>query len=318
MKYRSLGRTGLTVSAVSLGTVSLGVEYGIDAPGEFGRPDEVSALRLLHEAVDCGITLVDTAPAYGESERLIGLATGGDSRVIVATKVTPPAGYVASGFSRTLAETVRASIDASLDASRRALGRDALDVVQIHNATREIIEAAEVTDALLDAKRRGVVRCLGASVYGEEAALAVVRSGQFDVLQVAFNALDQRMAARVLPAAAAAGVGVVVRSAHLKGALTPKAQWLPEPLAPLREAAERARDLLSGGRWDALPEAAMRYCLSAPHVSSVLSGARTSAELRSAIQAEAAGPFADSVLAQATRLALTEERLLNPYHWPMP
>ena len=301
MNYRPLGRTGLNVSTLSLGTVSLGVEYGINAPGEFGRPDTASALRLLHEAVDRGITLVDTAPAYGESERLVGLAFGGDSRVIIATKVNPSS-----------------PIDASLDTSRRALGRDRLDIVQIHNATREIIEAAEVTDALLDARRRGVVRCLGASVYGEEAALAVVRSGQFDVLQVAFNALDQRMAARVLPAAAAAGVGVVVRSAHLKGALTPKAQWLPEPLAPLREAAERARDLLAGGEWRALPEAAMRYCLSAPHVSSVLSGARTIAELRVSIDAEAAGPFAESVLAEATRLALTEEHLLNPSHWPMP
>ena len=315
MKYRPLGRTGLTVSAVSLGTVSLGVEYGINAPGEFGRPDEASALRLLHAAVDRGITLVDTAPAYGESERLIGRAIGRDPRVIIATKVTPPASrYVVPGFSR----TAREEIDASLDASRRALGRDALDIVQIHNATGEMVEAAEVADALLEAKRRGVVRFIGASVYGEEAAFAVIRSGQFDVVQVAFNVLDQRMAARVLPAADAAGVGVFVRSAFLKGALTPKAQWLPESLAPLREAAERARDLLAGGRWDSLPEAAMRFCLSVPRVASVLAGARTSAELDGAIDAEAAGPLAPVLFARAAALALDDEQLLNPSHWPVP
>ena len=308
MRYRPLGRTGINVSAVSLGTVSLGVEYGIDAPGEFGRPDEASALRLLREAVDRGVTLIDTAPTYGESEQLVGRAVAGDPRVIVATKVTPPVEFA----------NVRASIDASLEASRRALNRDRLDIVQVHNATCEMIRSGEVTDALLEAKRRGVVRLVGASVYGEQAALAVVRSGQFDVLQVAFNALDQRMAARVLPEAHAAGVGVLVRSAFLKGALTPKAQWLPPPLAPLRHAAERVRDLLAGGAWAALPEAAMRYCLSVPHVSSVLSGARTMAELTAAIDAEAADPLSNHMLARAAELALTDERLLNPSHWPLP
>jgi aryl-alcohol dehydrogenase-like predicted oxidoreductase len=75
------------VSALSLGTVSLGVDYGIDAPGGFGRPDEQDAIRLVREAVDRGVTLVDTAPAYGASERIVGLAIGGDRRVLIATKV---------------------------------------------------------------------------------------------------------------------------------------------------------------------------------------------------------------------------------------
>jgi aryl-alcohol dehydrogenase-like predicted oxidoreductase len=207
---------------------------------------------------------------------------------------------------------------ASVESSLRALQRDVLDIVQIHNATAEMIEDGAITDALLDAKRRGLVRFLGASVYAEAAALAVIRSGQYDMVQVAFNALDQRMARAVLPAAEAAGVGVLVRSVFLKGALTPKAQWLPEPLAPLRDAALRARDLLAGGSWDRLPDAAMRFCLSAPHVASVLTGARTLAELDAAVAAEAAGPFEPSVLAGAAGLAMTDDRLLNPSYWPVP
>ena len=181
-----------------------------------------------------------------------------------------------------------------------------------------MMDGGAVTDALLDAKRRGLVRILGASVYGEEAALAVIRSGEYGVVQVALNALDQRMMRAVLPAAEAAGVGVILRSAFLKGALTPKAQWLPEPLAPLREAAARARDALARGSWDRLPAAAMRFCLSVPHAASVLSGARTLAELDEAIAAEAAGPLDASALAMAAQLALTDERLLNPSYWPVP
>ena len=308
MKYRFLGRTGLTVSAVSLGTVSLGVDYGINAPGQFGRPNEFAAIRLLREAVDRGITLIDTAPTYGTSERLIGCALGANARVLIATKVTPPADT----------SSVGPSIERSLAASRRALARDTLDIVQIHNLTVDMMARGDVTEALVAAKRRGILRFIGASVYGEDAALAVLGSGQFDVLQVALSALDQRMVAKVLPASDTAGVGVLVRSALLKGALTPKAQWLPGALERLHTAAERARDLLAGGSWDRLPISAMRYGLSAPYVASVLTGARTTAELDQAIQAEAEGPLDDRVLRDAATLALNEEHLLNPSHWPIP
>jgi aryl-alcohol dehydrogenase-like predicted oxidoreductase len=300
VKYRPLGRTGCSVSALSFGTVSLGVDYGINAPGDLGRPSEAEAIGLVQAAVERGITLIDTAPAYGDAERIIGRAVGRDPRIVIATKVNPDD-----------------RIQTSLESSLRALGRDALDIIQIHNATREMIHEGAITDALVDAKRRGLVRWLGASVYGEDDALAVVADGRFDVLQVAFNALDQRMAREVLRAALAAGVGVIARSAFLKGALTPKAQWLPDELAPLRSAAARARDLLAGGSWDELPAAAMRFCLSAPRIASVLMGARTIAEIDAAVAAEAAGPLDDAVMANAAKLAMTEERLLNPSYWPI-
>ena len=308
MKYRKLGRTDLTVSAISLGTVSLGVDYGIDAPGQFSRPDELSAIRLLRRAADRGINFIDTAPAYGTGERLVGCALGASERVVIATKITPPPDDA----------NVREAVAASIEASRIALARDTLDIVQIHNATGALIARGELTDALHDARRRGLVRFLGASVYGEENALAVIDSGHFDVLQIPFNALDQRMAATVLPAADAAGVGVVVRSAVLKGALTPKARYLPGPLERLRTAAEGARDLLASGSWDALPKAATRFCLSFPAVSSVLTGAKTTAELDAALQAEAEGPLDDRLLEAAAALGLNEEELLNPSYWPVP
>jgi len=319
VRYRPLGRTGVTISALSLGTVALGVDYGIDAPGEFGRPSEADAIRLVQAAVERGITLIDTAPAYGAAERIVGRAVGRDPRIVIASKIIPPVvgADPRVGPGGHMGPPLHASITASLEKSLRALNRDVLDIVQIHNATRETIDDGAMTDALVDAKRRGLVRWLGASVYGEEAALAVIRDGRYDVLQVALNALDQRMAREVLPAAAAAGVGVIVRSAFLKGALTPKAQWLPDAMAHVREAAERARDVLAGGVWDRLPAAAMRFCLSAPHVASVLTGARTIAELDAAMAAEAADTFDAAVMAKAAQLAMTDERLLNPSFWPI-
>jgi aryl-alcohol dehydrogenase-like predicted oxidoreductase len=308
VRYRPLGRTGLSVSALSLGTVALGVDYGIAAPGDFGRPGEDDAVRIVRAAIDRGVTLLDTAPAYGDSERIVGRATSGRPDVIIATKVNPATfGGIEAGRA----------VAASIDASRRALGRDVLDIVQIHNATSEIIADGTVTAALVEARNRGQVRVIGASVYGEDAAMAVVDNGEYGVLQVALNALDQRMMRRVLPAANAAGLGVVVRSAFLKGALTSRAQWLPESMLPLREAAARARDLLAGGSWDRLPDAAMRFCLSVPDVASVLTGVRTAEELEAAIAAEAGGPLDRNTLDCAATLALTDERLLNPSYWPV-
>ncbi|HJZ78025.1 MAG TPA: aldo/keto reductase [Vicinamibacterales bacterium] len=300
------------MSAVSLGTVALAVDYGIAAPGDFGRPDERDAIALVRAALDAGITLIDTAPAYGASERIVGAVAGRDPRAIVATKVTVPA---STGLPAPAG--VATAVAASLESSLRTLRRDIVDVVQIHNATREMIEDRRVTDALLDVKRRGLARVIGASVYGEDAALAVIASGEYGVLQIALNALDQRMCERVLPAAAAAGVGIIVRSAFLKGALTPKAQWLPEPLAPVRDAARRARDVLADGSWERLPTAALRFCLSVPDVASVLVGARTRGELIAAVDAERAGPLEPTRLAVASQLGLADDALLNPSRWPI-
>jgi aryl-alcohol dehydrogenase-like predicted oxidoreductase len=299
VRHRPLGRTGLTVSALSLGTVSLGVDYGIGAPDRFGRPSEEEAIALVRTAVERGITLVDTAPAYGAAEATVGRAVGGDARAIVATKIG-----------------AGADVNASIDASRRALGRDVLDIVQVHNATAALIDEGSMTRAMVGAKRRGAVRVLGATVYDAETATAVIRSGEYGVLQVALSVLDQRMRRDVIPRAAAAGIGVVVRSAFLKGALTPKAVWLPDALTPLRRAAERARDQLAGGSWSELPRVALRYCLSVPDVASVLVGVRTLDELDAALGAEAAGPLDGETLSRAGGLAIEEDELLNPSRWP--
>lgn len=313
MNYRTLGKTGLQVSVIALGTVSLGVDYGIEAPGGFGRPAEADAVRLLQQAADAGINLFDTAPAYGESERLLGQALRSHPQCYIATKVPVPTDANGSPMHGT---PLRRAVQGSMENSLRALQRDVLDIVQIHNATIDVMMQGEIADTLIEAQRQGKVRSLGASVYGEEAALAAVEAGCFDVLQVAYNVLDQRMARRVFPAAERGGVGILVRSALLKGALTAKAPWLPPELAGLKGAAERARDILAGS-WQSLPEAAVRFCLSAPQVATVLIGARTLEELRPALAAAEAGPLSEEVLARTPALALAEERWLNPSCWPV-
>ena len=310
MKYSLLGRTGLSVSNLALGTAAFGVEnYGIQEPGEPGRLSEGHAIALVQAAVASGINLFDTARGYGESEAVLGKSASGYPSCIIATKVG-----VATDTKDTaeLTKTVMGSLTASL----KALRRDVLDVVQIHNATQEMLECSEILNVLERARDMGKLKFIGASVYGEAAALAAIRSRRVDVLQIALNLLDQRMLARVLPEARKQNVGIIARSAFLKGALTERVKLLPESLRGLSEAADKMRESL-GETWDSLPGAALRFCLSTPGVHSVLVGLRSLSELESATAAHEAGALDGAVLKKAELFRLNDDQLINPSHWPI-
>jgi len=314
MYYRTLGRTGLKISALSLGTVSLGVNYGIEAPDQFGRPQYDEALGLIAEAANCGINLFDTAPNYGESERLLGRALKDHNDCLFATKVSVPRDekkQVISG--KPLSEFIEKSLRRSLE----ELQRDTLDIVQIHNATADVLEQGEMTETLLRLKEKGMIRCIGASVYTEDEARAVLSAGCFDVLQVAYNILDRRMEKKVFPATKENGVGILTRSALLKGALTYKAQWLPKELSELKNAVENMKEEATNDSWDQLQETAIRFCLSSPYVDSVLIGPRTRQELQFALASQDKGPLPEELLKTLSTFQLQEDRLLNPSFWPI-
>ena len=286
--------------------------YGIPGAGhDVSQPDRASAVRLLRDAIDAGITLFDTAPAYGTSETVVGEGLDG-AECVIATKVTPPPDAEAA---RMTDMEITAAVFSSLERSRTRLRRQTLDVVQIHNATLDTIRRGAVAAALAEARARHLVKAIGASVYTEAEALAALDAGSYDMLQVPYSILDQRMGERVFPACRAAGVGILTRSALLKGALTPRAESLPPALAPIRAASLRARDHF--GSWDALIVAAMRFCLAPDAVSSVLVGAGTIAELRTAAAAVAQGPLPPGELGALQNFTLTDENMYNPARWPV-
>ena len=201
-----------------------------------------------------------------------------------------------------------------MDESRRSLRRNSLDLVQIHNATVQVLGAGELVEVLVEAKARGELRFIGASVYTEAEALAAIDVGSIDVLQVPYSLLDRRMARRVFSSARKAGVGIVARSAFLKGALTSKAHSLPLSLTPLVEAAERVRQSLDV-TWEQLPSAALRFCLSSPDVATVIVGVRSVGELMQAVAAASEGPLSPSAVRRTEEYALTDESLVDPSMW---
>jgi aryl-alcohol dehydrogenase-like predicted oxidoreductase len=306
---RALGRTGLSVSALSLGTVALGVSYGIqDADGQPSRED---AIALLRTAADAGINLFDTAPNYGVAESVLGEALGHRPEAIFATKLTLPA----PGSNFTDAE-LQDLIQHTVDRSRKALQRDVIDILQVHNLSVEHAASPVIAAAMESLHASGKVNFLGASVYSEDEALTALHAGWVDVLQVAYNVLDQRMAARVFDAASSLNVGVLTRSAYLKGALTPRARLLPAPLGPLRTAVETLAEALSLPL-EAMPRAALEFCIGEERISSVLIGPSKLNELEQALN------DVDYERAQHTHAigiphALNNPALVDPRLWPLP
>jgi len=295
------------VSRVGVGTAAFGLgHYGIPTPGE-EAVDAGKAASTIRAAAEGGINFFDTAPGYGPSEEILGEALAGYPDCILATKIPVPDGAMS-------AADVARMVSASLDKSRRALRREVLDVVQIHNATLAVLGSGPLMDSLERARDDGRVQWLGASVYGAGTALAAIRTGKIQVLQLAASILDQRMCGQVLPEAERLGVGVLTRSALLKGALTKRARWLPESLRPVAEASARVVTGLKTS-WDELPAIAVRFCLSLRAAQTVLVGVRSAAELQECLKAEAAGPLPPDMLAIAHSLALNDEQLLNPSFW---
>jgi aryl-alcohol dehydrogenase-like predicted oxidoreductase len=311
MDYIQLGATDLRLSRLGVGTAAFGLDrYGIPTPGE-GSVDPAESIANIHRAIEGGVNLFDTAPAYGHSEELLGEALAEHKDCLIATKVPIP-----ENVDEISQSELTHRVNESLEESLRRLRREVLDVVQIHNATVPVLRQGDMVCCLEHAREAGKLRYIGASVYGEEAALAAIRTGKIQVLQVALSLLDQRMRDKVIPEATAAGVGVLTRSVLLKGTLTKRAQWLPPSLLALSQASERAVKEL-GTCWEALPSMALRFCLSVDGVHCVLSGVRNSAEVDDCLAACAAGPIPPTLLTKAYGLALSNERLLNPSNWEL-
>jgi aryl-alcohol dehydrogenase-like predicted oxidoreductase len=211
--YRALGRTGMQVSLLGLGTVKLGRDRDVRYPRAFRIPDEGDAARLLDCAAELGINLIDTAPAYGRSEERIGrLLHGRRDRWFICTKVGEHFDDTGSRWDFT-PEHVRQSVHDSLE----RLQTDRLDIVLIHSdgRDREILERYGTLEALQGLKHAGLVRAVGISHKSADGASAAIAAG-CDVIMATLNPARQEEA-EVIARAGAAGCGVLIKKALASG-----------------------------------------------------------------------------------------------------
>jgi aryl-alcohol dehydrogenase-like predicted oxidoreductase len=205
METRQLGNTGLQVSRLGVGLAEIG---GL----ELTASQIEEAERVLNRALDGGITFLDTAACYGNSEELVGRAVARRRQeYVLASKC----GHITGGYEgeEWTAKTVTDSIDRSLV----RLKTDYVDIMQLHSCGVDILERGDVIEALLAAKQAGKTRYAGYSGDNEAAAWAVA-SGHFDTLQTSFNLVDQRAHTRLFPQAQEAGMGIIVKRPIANGA----------------------------------------------------------------------------------------------------
>ena len=306
MEHRILGRTERQVGVVGLGTWQLGADWG--------QVDEADAVATLQAAVDEGVTFLDTADVYGDgrSEQIVGRFAKDHSGLTVATKMGRRMDQVPENY-------VMANFRAWNERSRRNLGVDTIDLVQLHCPPTPVYSADAVFDALDTLVAEKKLAAYGVSVETcEEALTAIARPGVATV-QIILNAFRLKPLERVLPAARAAGVGIIARVPLASGLLSGRydetsvfaaddhraynrhgeAFDVGETFSGVDfgtglEAVRRLAPLVPEGT--TMAQFALRWILDQPDVSVVIPGARNPGQARSNAAAAALPPLPAAAL----------------------
>jgi aryl-alcohol dehydrogenase-like predicted oxidoreductase len=308
MEQRTAGRIGRAISVIGLGTWQLGADWG--------QVDEKDALAVLDAAAESGVTFLDTADVYGDgrSEQLIGrfLASNPGLPLMVATKMGRRVAQDPALFTL-------GSFRAWTDRSRANLGVDVLDLVQLHCPPTPVFSSDAVYDALdtLVAEQR--IAAYGVSVETcDEALAAMTRPGTASV-QIILNAFRRKPLAKVLPAAQAAGVAIIARVPLASGLLSGKYSHTSTFGADDHRSYNRhgeafdVGETFSGVDYDtgvdaaqefaaivpagaSTAQAALRWVIQQPGVTTVIPGARNPEQARQNAAAAALPPLTQAEL----------------------
>ncbi len=286
MNYRTLGRTGLRVSEIGLGTM-------VHA-GHFGPMDDADSIRAIEAALDLGVNFIDTAEAYGAgySEALLGKALKGKrDRVILTTK----GGNVMVGPNRGKTDFSLAFIGRIMDESLQRLQTDHVDLYQLHNPKLDTIQSTDIWELLERRKREGKIRYYGISINTMEEGVASVKCGRPDTIQIEYNLLFQDPAKEVFPLAQQANIGIIARVPLRGGLLAGKftaadqakfqaddvrvRRFPGDAFAKELAKVEKLRFLVHSPI-TSFAQAANAFCLAHPAVSTVIPGARNPEQMR--------------------------------------
>jgi aryl-alcohol dehydrogenase-like predicted oxidoreductase len=284
MNYRTLGRTGIKVSPYALGTLTLA--------SSISRQEPDDSIRVIHQALDAGINLVDTADGYGDSEEIVGKALKSRrDTVVLATKFTRPMGDDPNqrGASRRWIMT-------AVEGSLRRLQTDYIDVYQLHRPDPDT-DIEETLSALTDLIRSGKVRAIGGSTTPAsdmiDAQWVAERRGleRLRTEQPPYSILNRSIEREVLPVAQRFGMGTLVWGPLGQGLLTGRARkgrpndlvraaFLPKAMGDERrlDAVEQLIPLAAEAGVP-MTHLAMAFAIAHPGVTSALLGPRTMEQL---------------------------------------
>jgi aryl-alcohol dehydrogenase-like predicted oxidoreductase len=295
MEYRTLGRTGLDVSVLSLGGLFV---------SKCGGDDLAERVAAIHRAFELGVNYVDTAPTYLDSEEVLGEALQGVTQpYIISSKF----GGRPSPFDPRSLDHLKFSFEESL----RLLKRDTIDIFMVHEPDRPGMydwwtdwEAftGPVTEYLAELKAEGLIRFTGLGGTTPYILARICETGQYDMVLTAFNhsLLWREALIDVIPAAVKRNMGIIVGSPLQQGWLSRRYdEYLAKPpawLAPPRREQFLALYALVDDLGMPLTDLAIRWVISNPDIDTTLMGARSVAEVEMNIAAVNAGPLPADVM----------------------
>jgi aryl-alcohol dehydrogenase-like predicted oxidoreductase len=293
VRIRALGKTGLRVSEMALGT------WGLSGDG-YGAIDAADARRVIERALELGVTIFDTADAYGGGamEKLLGEVVGKHPAATIVTKggtdrSTEPA------RKRFEHDYIRASAEKSL----KRLGRDRIDLYLLHNPSVDALLVNDAVDAVTAMKREGLIGAWGVSAGDSEVARTAIQRGA-EVIEVAYNLVHSIDLHRLAGEIMIARVGVLARSTLAYGLLTGewkesrefddgdhrRERWTKLELERRLQQIDALRYLVRGDV-KTLRAAALRFVLANNLVSSAVLGARSVEQLDQLIGEVGSGPL---------------------------
>lgn len=315
MKYRKLGRKGLEVSTIGFGAWAIG---GMN----WGETDDTVSRKALHQALDEGVTLIDTADVYGfgHSETLISdvLKERGDHNVVIATKAGNDFYFATEeddkGYGPIRQTYTKEYLIYAAEQSLRRLGLEKIDVLQLHSPDLEKLERDEPWAALDQLKRDGKILHAGLSIQSfketEQAHLLDRHHDLIDSIQVRYNLLEREAEKVLFPKAEFYGIGVIVRIPILFGFLTGKftetstfseddhrsMNLSREKLVTYLEEMKKLEPL-----YDAFPEqtkaqVSLRFCITHPACHTAIPGAKTAQQVRDNCAASDLGPLPSELI----------------------
>lgn len=316
MRYRTLGKTGYSVSEVSFGAWAIG--------GSWGKVDDDTSLNALRTFIESGGNFIDTADVYGDgrSERLIArLADEYPGRFKVATKTGrrlqphTPEGYTLQ------------NIESFVDRSLKNLKTDCLDLVQLHCPPTAVYYRADLFEGLKDLTRRGKVRYWGVSVEKVEEALKAIEYDGVCTVQIIFNPFRHRPAELFFREAKKRNIGIIARvplaSGLLSGSMTREVSFasddhrsfnrhgeafdagetfsgLGDHLDEAFDAVQALEKLVPHGQ--TLGQFSLRWILSHPEVTCTIPGAKTSDQVRINLSASDSGPLTNEQMIEVRKI----------------
>jgi aryl-alcohol dehydrogenase-like predicted oxidoreductase len=312
MNYRKLGRTGIEVSDISLGTWAFGNNV-------YGGVDEKIGISTIDEGIDLGINLFDTAPQYGTpqqdgvAEIVLGKALKGKRDKVHISSKFGRNPTIAGGASQFYKSRIVDSVEESL----QRLQTDYIDVLFFHSPFSPNEIRDDVWEGIEQVKKQGKVRFVGHSIsmfhQTEMMARQWANEGKIDVIQVVMSLMN-RESQQLIEDLQEYPIGVVAReclaNGFLSGAINNNTVFSEGTLnarysrTEIEERVRQVNDFNFLIREDitTMPQAALRWVLDQKGISTVLSGAKNRDELKNAISASSATPFSEKELELAKKI----------------